>query len=247
MAASAKSLYVSTSANRYSHCSSRHANGLVAFGAGRGIALWDSVVRLARLRWSSAAVSDISDTCRTIGTSWSSRCCRATSVKSCRSASWTERRTRRRPSLPEMLVGPSLSGAARVRADRFVPCPISSAGSIADRQRAVGEARHAARPQRLSDRDQLDQSSCLARGGRELGALPDRNSRLRFEGSDLAGRFQRERSVVCVCDPASACSLTERADPQLLQTLTTKKIPLALALSNFPGTDGKSRLAVSYK
>lgn len=45
MEASVKSLYISTSANRYSHCSARHSKGLVAFGAGRGIALWDSIVR----------------------------------------------------------------------------------------------------------------------------------------------------------------------------------------------------------
>ncbi|KAL7415694.1 WD40-repeat-containing domain protein [Mrakia frigida] len=44
MVSSATSVYIATSANRYSHCSSisPDGKGLVAFGAGRGIALWDS-------------------------------------------------------------------------------------------------------------------------------------------------------------------------------------------------------------
>lgn len=48
---SATPVYIATSANRYSHCSdiSPDASGLVAFGAGRGIALWDSLVRATAL------------------------------------------------------------------------------------------------------------------------------------------------------------------------------------------------------
>jgi hypothetical protein len=41
--------YISTSANRYSHCSDVAPDGsnLVLFGAGRGVAVWDSAVRPA--------------------------------------------------------------------------------------------------------------------------------------------------------------------------------------------------------